>query len=275
MTDRRRPVKVALLLAPLLVSILTLHAWGEAMAGGLGRAIGNWQYPERDHAAFRIRVPRRSDDADAFAARVLGDFVSHAIKTQGSSLGLQPLSRPVRVVMLDVETDVRRFGWTAALPLAGGNGGLFDPASRTIYVRMEQKLQQEAVSAALRQAAARALLHDAGSAGWSLWLTEGLVGRLEEMKPAGGRTSTGDLPTLKELLTAREADFRGIHSAEYARGARLFVSFLMDAQGEEFAYYYKASRDGAPPASQVFDQIFPNREKLEADWKHWIQHNNR
>lgn len=270
MSDRRRPVKAAFLLAPLVVSILALHAWGEALAGGLSRAMGDWQYPERDHAAFRIRVPRRSDDADAFAARALEEFVSHAIKAHGTALGLQPLSRPVRVVMLDLDTDVRRFGWTAAEPLVNGNDGLFDAKTRTIYVRMERKLQQEPVIAALRQAAARALLHDAGSAGWSVWLTEGLVGRLEEMKPGAARPA-GDLPSLKDLLTARDADFRGIHAAEYARGARLFVSFLMDAQGEEFAYYYRASREGVPPAQQVFDGLFPNHQKLETDWKHWIQ----
>jgi len=75
MTDRRTPVKAAALLAPLILSVLGLHAWGDALAGGLGRAVSNWQYPERNHAIFQIRVPRRSDDVDAFAARALYDFV--------------------------------------------------------------------------------------------------------------------------------------------------------------------------------------------------------
>ena len=35
MTDRRGSVKVAFLVAPLLVSILALHAWGDALSGGL------------------------------------------------------------------------------------------------------------------------------------------------------------------------------------------------------------------------------------------------
>ena len=177
MTDRRTPVKAAALLAPLILSVLGLHAWGDALAGGLGRAVSNWQYPERNHAIFQIRVPRRSDDVDAFAARALYDFVTETVKVHGSDLGLRTPTEPIKVVLLDPDTEVLRYRWIAAAGLKG-NEGLYDPAGRTIYVRMERKLQQDAVIAALRQSAARALLHDVGSDRWSPWLAEGLAGCL-------------------------------------------------------------------------------------------------
>src|SRR5688572_18638466 len=100
MNSRRIPVKGALLMAPLLVAILALHAWGDAMAGGLGRAVGNWQYPERVHSPFQIRVPRRIG-VDAFAADALEKFVSQAVKNHGGELGVQAPGRPVTVVLLD------------------------------------------------------------------------------------------------------------------------------------------------------------------------------
>jgi hypothetical protein len=74
MNERRTAVKAALFVAPLLLFILVLHAWGDAMAGGLGRAVGSWQYPARTHSPFVIRVPRRYD-ADAFAGPELDEFV--------------------------------------------------------------------------------------------------------------------------------------------------------------------------------------------------------
>src|SRR2546428_12961326 len=97
MNDRRTSVKVSLLVAPLLATVLTLHAWGDAMAGGLGRAVGNWQYPERTHSQFLIRVPRRSE-AHAFAARALEEFVAQAVKAQGVPLAIQVPPQPVSVV---------------------------------------------------------------------------------------------------------------------------------------------------------------------------------
>src|SRR5207248_3956350 len=122
---------------------LTLHAWGDALAGGLGRAVGNWQYPERPHSSFLIRVPRRSD-ADVLAARALDDFVEKTVKAHGATLGIHVPAEPVNVVLLDPDTDPRRFGWTAAEDL-NANEGLFDPVRRMIIVRMERKIQQELV----------------------------------------------------------------------------------------------------------------------------------
>ncbi|MBI3856799.1 MAG: hypothetical protein HY293_14015 [Planctomycetes bacterium] len=263
MSDRRAPVKTAALFVPLIVAVLALHAWGDAMAGGLGRAIGAWQYPERSHPPFLIRVPRRSPDADDFTARELEKFVAQALQAHCEELGLRAPAPPVKIVLLDLDTDVRRFGWSAAELLVNVNESLFDPATRTIYVRMERKLDQIAVPAALRVAAARLLLHDAGSARWSPWLTEGLVGRLEGGKPGALRGWPADT-TLKDLLTAREADFQGIHRASYARTARLFVAFLADAKPEKFAYYYRESRAGSPPSPEPLFE-------LEAEWVRWIQ----
>src|SRR5262245_60765530 len=142
MTDRRLPVKGAVLLAPLILSVLVLHAWGDSLAGGLGRAVGSWQYPERSHEIFQIRVPRRSDDMDAFAARTLQQFVAEAVKVHGSDLGLKMPTEPIKVVLLDPDTDVRRYRWTAAANSIDGNEGLYDPHGRTIYVRIERKQQQ-------------------------------------------------------------------------------------------------------------------------------------
>jgi len=268
MSDRRTPVKAAALLAPLILSVLTLHAWGDAWAGGLSRAVANWQYPERNHALFQIRVPRRSDDVDAFAARALHEFVAEAIKVHGPVLNLKSPTEPIKVVVLDLDTDVRRYRWMAAVPLVNGNEGLFDPASRTIFVRMERKLQQDAVIAALRQSAARALLHDAGSERWSPWLAEGLVGRLEGAKPAVLRSQPGpELPTLANLLTARQADFQGHAAPGYTRGVKLLTAFLQETRGEEFASYYDAVREGLPAP----DSLFSNQAALDSDWKRWLQ----
>jgi hypothetical protein len=267
MIDRRGSVKAAALLAPLIVSVLGLHAWGDAVAGGLGRAVGNWQYPQRDHAIFQIRVPRRSDDVDAFAARALQEFVAEAVRVHGRDLGVKTPTEPVKVVLLDLDTDVRRYRWSNAELILNGNEGLYEPAVRTIYVRMERKLQQDAVIAALRQAAARAMLHDAGSARWAPWLTEGLVGRLEGAKPSALRSPPGTDPqTLRNILEGRPADFHGHNGAAYIRGAKLLVAFLMETRSAEFAAYYQAVREGQPAP----DSLLSN-DSLEGDWKRWIQ----
>ena len=268
MTDRRTPVKGAVLLAPLVISVLALHAWGDALSGGLGRAVADWQYPERDHAMFQVRVPRWSEKLDAFAVQALSEFVAEAVKLHGRDLGVKAPAQPIKVVLLDHDTDVRRYRWTAAEPVVNGNEALFDAATRTIYARKERNPQQEPMTAALRQAAARALLHDAGASRGGPWLTEGLVGRLEGAKPAALRSLSGsELPGLKDVLTARPADFQGIHAAAYARGAKLLVAFLMDARAEEFAAFYADLQKGIPHPGT----LFANKEALEGDWKKWIQ----
>lgn len=269
MTDRRATVKVAVLVAPLFLSILALHAWGDGSAGGLGRAVSNWHYPERNHGLFQIRVPRRSDDVDAFAARTLHEFVAEAVKTHGSDLGLKTPTEPIRVVLLDPETDVRRYRWTAAVGLVSGNEGRYDPAGRTIYVRMERMpIQRDAVIAALRQGAARVLLHEAGSERWSPWLAEGLVGRLEGARPSVLRQQPGgELPSISMLLSARTAEFHGHNASVYTRGSKLLVAFLMEAKGAEFAYYYDAVHGGLP----LPDSFFSNPPALEIEWKRWLQ----
>jgi len=267
MTDRRTSVKLAILLAPLILSVLALHAWGDGMAGGLSRAAGGWQYPVRNHAIFHIRVPRRSD-ADAFAANALHKFVADAVKTHGSELGLATPTEPINVVLLDPETDARRYRWPAAAQDLKANTGMYDAAGRTIYVRMHRELQRDEVIAALRETAARALLHDAGSASWSPWLAEGLVGRLEGARPAALRSqSAAALPTLSDVLALKPADFHGYNAPLNARAAKLLVAFLMDARSSEFIIYYDAVREKLP----VPDSLFANPVALEAEWKKWIQ----
>jgi hypothetical protein len=269
MSNRRTPVKAALLVAPLLVMVLTLHAWGDAMAGGLVRAVCSWQYPERTHSQFLIRVPRRSA-ADDFAARALKEFVDHAVKAQGVPLAIQVPAQPVSVVLLDPDTDPARFGWTAAEGLRD-NEGVFDATRRTIFVKMERQIQQEQVVAALRQAAARVLLYDAGSPRWSPWLTEGLIGCLDGLRPADLRTWTGDLPSVREILNSREAEYRGLHSPAYTRGARLLMAFLMERAPEKFSYYYKEERVGVPSAVSTFSERIGDPALVDADWRAWLQ----
>jgi hypothetical protein len=271
MSDRRAPVKILLLVAPLLASVLALHAWGDAMAGDLGRRVEHWQYPEFRHAPFLIRAPRRSGDADRFAAPVLTSFVDQAIKAHGETLDLHPPAEPVPVTLLDApDADRRRYGGDAAEFLEK-HEGLFDPSRRAIVVRMDTKIDQERVTAALLHAAARLLLHDAGSARWSPWLTEGLAGVLEGSKAADLRAWTGDLPSLGDLITAREAHFRGKDGPAYARGARLFTAYLMETLPEGFATYYKATRaEGAVPISRVLER-FADPTHAEALWKEWLQ----
>jgi hypothetical protein len=271
MSDRRAPVKILLLVLPLLVSVLALHAWGDALAGDLGRRVEHWQYPEYRHAPYLIRVPRRSGDADRFAAPVLASFVDQAIKAHGERLGLRAPAERVPVVLLDApDADRRRYGGDAAESLEKYEG-CFDPARRAIVVRMDTKIDQNRVAAALQRAAARLLLFDAGSAKWSPWLVEGLAGVLEGSKAADLRAWTGDLPTLRDLLTSREADFRGKDGPGYARGARLLTAYLMENKPEDFARYYKAVRaEGAVPIAQVIER-FADPVHEEALWRDWLQ----
>lgn len=270
MSSRRAAVKGTALLAPLLVAILALHAWGDAASAGLGRAVGHWQYPERTHGVFQIRAPRWSN-ADEFAAKALDEFVAKSIKSHGVELVIHHPLQPVKVVLLDRDTaELRRFGWAVAENLKE-NKGVFDPARRTLYVRMERKLQRDPVISALQQGAARLLLHDAGSDRWEPWLTEGLIGRLE-----GTATSTptwsGDLPlTLKDVLTARAADFQGETGPGYSRGARLLVAFLMEKRADDFAKYYRAVRLGAANPQELFEERFFGHSHLENEWREWIR----
>jgi hypothetical protein len=267
MSDRRAPVKVVLLITPLLVSILALHAWGDALGGGLGRAINSWQYPETAHASFPIRYPRRSG-ADVFAARALEEFVPQAVKTHGAMLGIQAPVRPVKVLLLDADTDPRRFGCAAAEYLKE-NEGFFDPANRMIIVRMERRINPVLVIAALHEAAARMLLHDAGSARWSPWLSEGLVGRLDGTKASATRGWTGEV-SLNDLLTARVEDFRGVIGGPgYTRAARTLVAWLMESIPDGFEDYYKAERGGRPALSSYFGERFGDPGRLESSLKDW------
>jgi hypothetical protein len=264
MNNRRSAVKAMLLVAPLLLSTFVLHAWGDAMAGGLGRAVGSWQYPSRIHPPFVIRVPRRYD-ADVWAGPALVDFVQKAVKTNGA-LGLQVPAQPVTVVLLDPETDHHRFGTMADDP--SPNQGVFDPARRMILVRMERILKQDKVRDALYEAAARLLLHDAGSARWSPWLTEGLVGRLEETPPKEWRALTGELPGVAEILKSTEADFNSQTRTAASKGARLLVAFLLDRLHAKFLAYYKDEQAGLRPS---FSDLIGDPEHVEHDWKDWIQ----
>lgn len=269
MSSRRAAVKGTFLLAPLFVAILALHAWGDPAADGLARAVCLWQYPERVHAAFQIRVPRGSD-ADGFAAIALDEFVSKAVRTH-ASLGIQQPLQPVKVVLLGPDTaDPRRFGWAAAENLKE-NEGLFDAARRTIFVRMERKLHRDPVINALQLAAGRLLLHDAGSERWEPWLTEGLLGRLEgTVSPL--QTWTGDAPLpLKDLLSARPADFQGRTGPAYGRAARLLVAYLMERRPEEFDRYHRAVRRGIANPQELFEEKFFSSSSLENDWREWIR----
>jgi len=270
MSDRRRPLKALLLFAPLLVSILALHAWGDPLAASLGRRIDHWQYPESARGPFRIRVPRHSSDAERFATPALLGFVDQSIRTYGERLGLRAPAAPVTVILLDApDADRRRYGGEAAEFLEKDEG-LFDPSRRAIVVRMDTKIDQERVTAELRRQTARLLLFDAGSERWSPWLTEGLVGVLEGSKAAELRSWAGELPTLRDLLSAREADFHGREGPGYARGAKLFTAYLMETQPDGFAAYFKAARNGrAVPISGVIAR-FADPVHEEVLWRDWL-----
>jgi len=268
MSDRRATVKAGLLIGPLLVLVLTLHAWGDSLAGGFGRAVAGWQYPERAHGSFRLRVPRRSD-VDALAVRTLDEFVAQAVSTHGATLGVRAPATPVDVVLLDADTDPRRFGWNAAEDLKE-NEGLFDASRRTLFIRMERKIQQELLVAALRRTASRLLLSDAGSLRWSPWLTEGLIGRLDGSRSADLRAWTGDLPSIEDLLTSRAIDYHGTQAAHYSRGARLLVAFLMESMPEDFAAFFQAERKGNSAPRAWFSQHFPEPDRGEGRWREWL-----
>ena len=270
MSDRRAPVKVLLLTLPLLAAVLVLHAWGDPLAGNLGQRVEAWQYPEIRQAPFVFRAPRRSL-AMEFAPQALRDFVASTLQAYGRRLDLKEPAGPVPVVLLDApDGDRRRYGGDAAEFLEK-HEGLFDPSRRAIIVRMDSKIDQGSVTAALRQAGARLLLFDAGSPRWSPWLAEGLVGVLEGAKAADPRPRAGDLPSLRNLLSAREADFHGKDGPAYRRGARLLTAWLMETMPEGFDAYYRSVRaEGAVPLPQVIER-FADPVHEEALWKDWLQ----
>jgi hypothetical protein len=250
--------------------VLVLHAWGDALAGSLGQRVESWQYPEIRQAPFVIRAPRRSLAVE-FAPQALRDFVASSVQAYGARLDLRAPAEPVPVILLDApDGDRRRYGGDAAEFLEK-HEGLFDPSRRAIIVRMDSKIDQGLVTAALRRAGARLLLFDAGSPRWSPWLAEGLVGVLEGAKAAEPRPRAGDLPTLQNLLSAREADFRGKDGPAYRRGARLLTTYLMETMPKEFDAYYQTVRaEGAVPLPQVIDRfIDPVHEDVR--WKEWLQ----
>ena len=272
MSNRRGAVKGAFLLAPLFLAILALHAWGDPMSAELGRAVGAWQYPERSHSIFQIRVPRWRDAA-GLAAKELEDFTTRAVRDHGADLAIRHLEQPVKVVLLDPETpELKRFGWAAAETLKDYES-LFDETNRTIFLKLERKVvRQDLAAAALHTAAARLLLHDAGATQGDPWLTEGLIGRLEGADPVALRNQTGELPTLQELLKAPRSDFQGILSAKYVRGAKLLTAYLMEQRKADFLTYYRAvRRPGTSPAQEIFKEKFFDTSLLEREWREWIR----
>jgi hypothetical protein len=273
MNSRRAAVKAAFLLAPLFVSILALHAWGDPMSAELGRAVGLWQYPEKTHAIFHIRVPRWRSDAAGLAAKELEEFVNRAVKEHGGDLEIRHPEQPVKVVLLDPDTpELRRFGWASAETLKVYEG-LLDESKRTILLKLEPKvIQQPLAAAALQAAAARLLLHDAGITQGDPWMTEGLIGRLEGADPAALRTWTGELPTLQELFKATRADFQGITGPKYVRGAKLLVAYLMEHRRADFLTYYKGVRRRSTSTPQeIFKEKFFDTSLLEREWREWIR----
>jgi len=259
-------LKAAVLAGPLLVMILALHAWGDGAAGGLGRRVDSWQYPEQSVPPFLIRLPRRIS-TDKWPAETLTKFVDDSVHAYGATLGLKSPLLPVHVILLDPETNLRRFGGDAAQHLQV-NEALFDPGPRAIVVRMERTIQMDKVPGAMRRAAARLLLQDAGSARWSPWLAEGLVGLLEGTREADLKSWSESLPTLGELLAAPASEFQ---IPAFARAARLLVAYLWATLPDEFVAYYRTSRDqGAVPLARSVERFgIPNLEP--GGWRDWMQ----
>jgi hypothetical protein len=273
MSSRRAAVKAAFLLAPLFVSILALRAWGDPVSAQLGRAVGHWQYPERTQSTFQIRVPRWRSDAAGLAAKELEEFVTKAVRDHGADLGIRHPEQPVKVVLLDPDTtELKRFGWASAENIKEYEG-IFDEAKRTIFLRLERKVvQQPLAAAALKSAAARLLLHDAGSTQGDPWLIEGLTGRVEGTDASELRSWTGELPTLQELLKAPRSDFQGITGPKYVRGAKLLVAYLMERRKGDFLTYYRAVRlPGTTSPREIFKEKFFDTSLLEREWREWIR----
>lgn len=265
MSEPRGPLKAALLVGPLVVTILALHAWGDGAAGLAADRMDDWRYPEQSLPPFQLRAPRRVENAD-WARVLLSRFPEEAIRNYGALLDLRPPAAPVQVVLLD-DTGSRRLG--------GGqldrNEGLYDPRRRAIIVRMGEPIELNPVSAELRRGLARLLLHDAGSTRWSPWLAEGLVGLLEGSRASDLKPPAEELPPLELLLGAREAEFRGREAALYARAARLFVAWLNESFPEEFAAYCRASRIDGQPRLARFLERFADPLREHQAWRDWIQ----
>ncbi|HLY75392.1 MAG TPA: hypothetical protein VKU80_14825 [Planctomycetota bacterium] len=268
MNESRVPLKVGLLLGPLVAATLALHAWGDGAAEHLGRRVDRWQFPEVSLPPFLLRVPRTV--SDSWAAKVLGEFPDECIRSTGALLDLHRPSPTVQVILLGPDSGSRRLAGERGEALKE-NESLYDPERRAIVVRMERNIEQKQVSSALRRGIARLLLAETGSARWYPWLAEGLVGLLDNSRADDLRAAGEDLPALDPLITAREADFRSLDRAAYARAARLLVAYLHETFPVEFAAYCRASREEGQVRLSRFIDRFADPIREQSAWREWIQ----
>ncbi len=266
MSRQRSAAKGAVLLAPLGLLVLALHAWGDPLSNGLGRKVSEYQYPEHVHGPFRIHAPRRSLDVDLFASKALERFVEKAVREHGAALGLHAPTVPVNVYLFHPDAEPQRYGLAAA-ELKEGEGS-FDPARRAIVLRIDPDLKEDAATAALRDGAGRLLLHDAAPAGMSPWLSEGLQGRLRGVKPVDLYIQGGELPTVRDLLQVNARQARTFY---FARAAELLAAFLEERMPEEFAYYYRAEQRSGPATLAAFKERFGEPGSLDDRWKEWMR----
>jgi hypothetical protein len=267
MNESRVPLKTALLLGPLLAMILALHAWGDGAAEYMGRRVDLWQYPEISQPPFLLRVPRTV--SDTWAAKILQEFPEVCIRSAGGLLDLHRPHPTVQVILL---------GDSGSRRLAGEHGealkeyeSLYDPERRAIIVRMERNIEQKQVTSALHRGIARLLLYETGSARWSPWLAEGLIGLLDGSRADDLKSAGEDLPALDLLLTAREADFHSLDRASYARAARLLVAYLHETCPIEFGAYCRASRAEGQVRLTRFIDRFADPIREQSAWREWIQ----
>ncbi|HLY09759.1 MAG TPA: hypothetical protein VKW04_10685 [Planctomycetota bacterium] len=270
MSESRASFKTVVLLAPLLGAVLALHAWGDGAADRIGRQVDLWQYPEISRPPFLLRLPRRVGD-ETLVSEVLTKFPDECVRSFGALLDLHPPAPGVQVILLGSDGASWRLAGEAGRPLEK-NDSVYDPERRAILVRMEPAIEQSRVLDALRRGIARLLLYDAGSSRLMPWLREGLVGLLENSKAADAKASGEDLPALDLLLTAREASFRGLDGAPYARGSRLLAAWLLETHPTEFAAYCRASRlEGEVRLSRYIETFATNPVGEQAAWRDWLQ----
>jgi hypothetical protein len=263
------PFKSALLLAPLIAGLLALHAWGDAASQQVARRVDLWQFPEISRPPFVLRFPRGSE-AERWAPGVLGQIPDEVLQSAAPLLDLRRPDGAVPVILLGPDFTPRRLAGPQAEALKE-NESLYDPERRTIIVRMGRSIEQGQVTAAIRRGVARLLLQEAGSAHWSPWLAEGLVGLLDRTKPVDARAAGEELPALNLLLTAREADFLGRDGALYTRGARLLVAWLRENSPREFAAYCRASQAEGQVHLSRFLERFANPPAEQTAWREWLQ----
>lgn len=272
MINGRTAAKLAILLAPFLITVTGLHAFGRRLEGTAERLFK----PERDetfHAGpYRIILPR-GDQYHTYVRGVVERFVT-SVRQVFPELGVPDPEefKPITIHVVESRGDLPR-------ELSE------DPWSPNTFVMASDRRIGIVVRSTLRdQDEDRARLHHAlthvllplgrPDAQWSPWLAEGLAGYFEAWGAPDTvlRVSEGGEAVLpiRRILAARAGDFTGEERKRYARSSHLLVRFLLTPgrYREPFLRYCAEERKPGAVEGVAFNNLVADDlEALEREWQ--------